>query len=271
MLQPAKKPSAEITLQQNSSNISTARHAPFCRVQVPGPEKKAEWFSYTSQKSEILRIKPVALPRIRLGEARKNEDTKNKDIPRTLGEETASVVETQKQCPTSRLYPPEAESSNSSFLNTLHIWESTSSQNNQRNSVLPPQCAKRTTSLAHSRNANNAITVEDNAKTAGHEQALISAVLKNSPHLHNKPVAFPAISPPVLPRGRTSFLPSSEPLPFPTTSPPAPPRGRVRLERITQEGIKATDFSTDAYDFDRPNQVFQYSYGKFLSCMWVVV
>nr|XP_034977446.1 FYN-binding protein 2 isoform X2 [Zootoca vivipara] len=240
LLQPVKSLPAEALPRQNTDSSSAChpKPKPLCRGQIPDPEQKTAPFSYLSQKSEIVQIKPVVLPRVRLHdlpEVRKNEDRKSKDIMETVCAKVVLVEDSPKQRPASNPCLQEAPLANNSFRNTLHIWESALLQSDKERSETPPQRSNRTTSLPQSKTANVIVTPVVPAKAAENEQAVV-------------------LSAPSTP----SCL-QVEPVPFPTVSPPVPPRNHASSETLAHGAIKVADSSQDTNDLDRPSKTPQCS------------
>ncbi|XP_053099638.1 FYN-binding protein 2 isoform X2 [Hemicordylus capensis] len=234
LLQSAKKPPTEIIPQHStdSSFTSTPTSKPLLQVQVPTFEQKAEHINCTLQKSEVVHMKPLVLPRAKLcelPEKGKNEHGKDTDFPGTLGGGIGQAINIPKPHPTS-CGPQEGLVSNIHFRHTLHIWESASSLNDQKCSTVPQQCQNRPTALARSRTTNAVVTVENTIKTAENKKALVLAVPRKS---------------------------QSEPELFPTTSPPVPPRSHMSLEKVAHGATKVTACPPNADDLDRPSKTFQ--------------
>ncbi|XP_053248283.1 FYN-binding protein 2 isoform X1 [Podarcis raffonei] len=240
LLQPVKSLPAETPPRQNTdgSPASHPKPKPLCRRQIPDPEQKTAPFSYLSQKSEIVQIKPVVLPRARLHElpeVRKNEDRKSKDITETVCARVVLVEDSPKQRPASYHCLQDTALASNSFRNTLNIWESALLQSDKKGSETPPQRSNRTTSLPQPKTVNIAVTPEVPAKAAENEQAVVLSAPSTPSHLQ------------------------VEPVPFPTVSPPVPPRNHASSETLAHGAIRVADSPQDAHDLDRPSKTSQCS------------
>nr|XP_056700744.1 FYN-binding protein 2 [Euleptes europaea] len=235
LLRSAKNsPAGNIPRQSTNSGCPT-KPKPLCRVHVPDPEQKTEWS--TPQQPEIVQVKPIALPRIRLHElceVRKKEDKKGRDLLETLSAGTAPVIDSPKQQPTSCLHSGEDPVENSSFRHTLQIWENALSCDDQKCSTLPSQSANKT-SIAQLKSDNVAVVEDEAAKITGNKQGLVFAASTNPPHLHSETVPFSPILPPV------------------------PPRSHTSLEKRADGAINVTGSTQNAYDSDMPNKIIQCS------------
>ncbi|XP_061489138.1 FYN-binding protein 2 isoform X2 [Rhineura floridana] len=239
LLPPAKTLPAEIPPRHstNGSSVSHPKPKLLRRGEGPVPEQKTEPFNYMSQKSEIVQVKPVLLPRVRLrelSETGKNEDGQSKDLAETFCARVAQVADSQKQHPTSYHGSQEAALANNCFRNALHIWESALLQSDRKCPVAPPQHSNRT-SLAQPKAAHIGITPEAQAKAAGNEQVLELVAPNNLSHVQVEPISFPTVSPPV------------------------PPRSHASSEREAYGAIKVVGFSQDANDLDRSSKTLQCS------------
>ncbi|XP_072853767.2 FYN-binding protein 2 isoform X1 [Pogona vitticeps] len=213
--------------------------------QVPDHEQKPAYISLaaaesqlsgTSQKSETTPIKPMVLPRVKLcelSEIRKNNEKKATGSPETPWKASVPVAHPQKQRPVSCGYSQESGLADHSFHSTLRIWESAAAlQGDQMSSTLPPQRPKRTTSLAQlSTSNNNSVTVEEKAEMCENVQALTLAAPQK---------------------------PSQGDLtPFPAVSPPLPPRGQTGSENLTPGGLKIINSSPSTNKMGRPSKTLQ--------------
>ncbi|KAM6458372.1 FYN-binding protein 2 [Liasis olivaceus] len=210
LLESAKKSPAKFIPHQNTDgcSVSCPTPKPLYQRQVPDPEQLTKQFSYTSQKLEIMQVKPVVFPKVKfheLSEVGKNKDRKDSNFSVAICKRASPVEKLQKPHSESCLSPQESERASSSFRNTLHIWESALTQGDQKCSATPPQRTNRTTSLSHPQIINVAILTEDKAKMAEHKQGMVLDESKPPSHLHSEPVPLPTTSPPVPPRSCTSL------------------------------------------------------------------
>ncbi|XP_063154084.1 FYN-binding protein 2 isoform X3 [Candoia aspera] len=210
LLESAKKSPAKFIPQQNTDgcSVSCPTPKPLHQRRVPDPEQLTKQFSYTSQKSEIMQVKPVVFPKVKfhdLSEVGKKKDRKDSNFSGAICKSDSSVEESQKPHPGPCLSPQASEGASSSFRNTLHIWESALTQGDQKCSATPPQCTNRTTSLAIPQIVNIATSTEDKAKMAECKQGMVLDVSKLPSHLQSESGPLPATSPPVPPRSHASL------------------------------------------------------------------
>lgn len=208
LLESAKKCPAKSIPQQNTDGHSVSCPTPKPLHQRQAPELLTKKFSYTSQNSEIMQVKPVVFPKVKfhdLSEVGKKKDRKDSNFFGAICKRASSVEESQKPHPGPCVSPQESEGASSSFRNTLHIWESALTQGDGKCSATPPQCTNRTTSLACPQIVNIATSTEDKAKMAECKQGVVLDVSKLPSCLHSESVPLPTTSPPVPPRSHRSL------------------------------------------------------------------